>query len=49
MTTEEFKYWFEQKKSYEQSLKNNVGHRESIEKLLEKIHHKLARGCTMGN
>ena len=49
MRDEEFNYWFEKKQSYENSLKNNVGHRESIKNLLEKIHEKLAGRHTMGN
>ena len=43
MTEEELTYWLERKKAYETSLKNNVGHKESIQFLLEKIHNKLAR------
>lgn len=43
MTEEELTYWIERKKEYETSLKNNVGHKESIKCLLEKINEKLAR------
>jgi hypothetical protein len=49
MSDEELTYWLDTKKAYENSLKNNVGHRESIVKLLEKINDKLARRHPVGH
>ena len=42
-------YWLERKKAYEISLKNNVGHKASIEQLLERINEKLTGGYTLVN
>jgi len=42
MTFEEYNYWLITKASYENNLKNNRGHKQSIEALLEKIANKLS-------
>ena len=42
MTFEEYNYWLSTKASYENNLKNNRGHKQSIETLLEKIEKKLS-------
>ena len=49
MTEEHVQYWIERKEAYENSLKNNVGHKASIEQLLAKINEKLAGGNTLVN
>ena len=38
---EAYNYWMSQKQIYETNLKNNIGHTESINTLLEKINNKL--------
>ena len=42
MSVEEYDYWLSTKSSYENNLKNNIGHSESIKILLSKIDKKLS-------
>ena len=42
MSVEEYDYWLSTKTSYENNLKNNIGHAESIKTLLSKIDKKLS-------
>lgn len=42
MTPEEYDYWLRKKHAYEFNLKIGLGHKESIQKLLEKIEKKLS-------
>ncbi len=42
MSVEEYNYWLGAKTSYENNLKNNIGHMESIKTLLSKIDKKLS-------
>jgi len=37
----EIQYWLDTKNAYELNLKNGIGHRNSIIKLIEKINNKL--------
>jgi len=42
MSAEEYDYWLRTKSSYENNLKNNIGHAESIKTLLSLIDKKLS-------
>lgn len=42
MSVEEYDYWLSTKSSYENNLKNNIGHTESIKILLSNIDKKLS-------
>ena len=42
MSVEEYNYWLETKSAYENNLKNNIGHLESIKVLISKIDKKLS-------
>ena len=42
MSVEEYNYWLETKSAYENNLKNNIGHLESIKILISKIDDKLS-------
>jgi len=42
MSVEEYEYWLCTKTSYENNLKNNIGHAESIKILISKIDKKLS-------
>ena len=42
MTWEDYNFWLERKEAYRRNLKNGVGHKPSIEALLEKIDKKLS-------
>jgi hypothetical protein len=41
-SVEEYEYWLGTKSAYENNLKNNIGHAESIKTLLLKIDKKLS-------
>jgi hypothetical protein len=43
MTPQEYDYWLKTKSSYEINLKNNIGHKASIETLINKIDTKLSK------
>ena len=42
MTWEDYNYWLERKEAYRKNLKSGIGHKPSIEALLEKIDKKLS-------
>lgn len=42
MNVEEYDYWLSTKSSYENNLKNNIGHAESIKALILRIDKKLS-------
>lgn len=42
MSIEEYNYWLVTKSEYENNLKNNIGHSESIRTLLSLINKKLS-------
>jgi len=42
MSPTEYDYWMQTRARYQANLNNNIGHRQSIELLLEKIEKKLA-------
>jgi hypothetical protein len=48
MTPQEYDYWMQTKTAYETNLKNNYGHKASIETLLEKIERKLSNAIVVG-
>ena len=47
MSVEEYNYWLETKSAYEDNLKNNIGHLESIKVLISKIDKKLSSAVVM--
>jgi hypothetical protein len=48
MTPQEYDYWMQAKFNYQTNLKNNHGHKASIETLLEKIERKLSKAIIVG-
>lgn len=42
MTLEDYNFWLERKEAYRKNLKSGIGHKPSIEALLEKIDRKLS-------
>ena len=42
MKVEEYEYWLATKSEYENNLKNNIGHPDSIKVIISKIDKKLS-------
>ena len=47
MTWEDYNYWLERKTAYTNNLKAGIGHKPSIEALLEKINSKLSKAIVV--
>lgn len=49
MSPSEYDYWLKTKAAYETSLRNGVGHAESIKTLIQKIDQKLSKSVCKGS
>ncbi len=47
MTWEEYDYWLKCKEAYQRNLKLGIGHKPSIETLLDKIDRKLSKAIVV--